>query len=160
MNSKQGAKRERWSQFYHFIDGASPPAPLSALRMDLENMGVDVTRVDIAVSQITALGRTHVREGWLERARKAQTEFEQSFKRKSSWLSQEYGNARDILTAIASGSLGSGVQQQARVFFRNKDLNSASETDLRSFLDDCELLGLLSPPAKNSTSTGSGSGAP
>jgi hypothetical protein len=138
MNPRK-MKRKRWDQFFCFIEGDSP----TVLQNELESLGVDVTRVDLAINNITSLSRVRAGEGWLERARRRQADFERGLKLKKNWFSEKYDTTTEILTAIASGTLGSGVQSQAHVFFRKKDLSSTSESDLRSFLDDCEMLGLL-----------------
>ena len=144
MSANAGAgkkpRRKRSEQFFGFIES---PEPLASLQNELESMGMDLARVDLAVSAITGMGRAQAADGWLARARAAQSEFERGLRNRKRRMSQQFGNASEILTAIASGSLGNGVQRQAHVFFRNQDLNSASESDLRSFLDDCELLGLV-----------------
>lgn len=145
------SKRNRWNQFYGFVQDASSPAEagsiaeLEGLSQDLKAMGIDVDRVGLAVAGIVSMGRSQARNGWLERARRAQNEFERSVRRKSSWISGRFASARDMAAAISSGQLGPGVQKQAMVFFRNgSGVAGASDQDLRSFLNDCELLGLIS----------------
>jgi hypothetical protein len=134
----------RWDQFFGFVSGPDSRPAGPALKRELEAAGVDVARVDAAIAGIVAGSRSLVREGWLERARRAQADFERSVKKRRARVSEHFTDAGALLTAIGSGQLGVGVQRQAMVFFRNgKDLSEASESDLRSFIDDCQELGLI-----------------
>lgn len=137
----KSSKRNRWNQFDQFIQEG--PTDSNSLSRELRSMGVDIERVNLAVTAITAKARTLSQVGWLERARKSQAEFDRSLHRKSKWVSEQFASSREIAAAISTGRLGPGVQQQAGVFFRNGDVTRANDADLRSFLNDCELLGLI-----------------
>jgi hypothetical protein len=133
-------------QFFRFIEDESKD-PL-VLRAGLQKLGADVGKLDRAVSEILAREAAPRAATWLERARSAQAGFEAKLKGKSTWLSSQFKDAQSLLKAITSGELGIPVQQHAQVYFRNESAGEISEKDLRSFLDDCELLSLLddTPP--------------
>ena len=135
--------RNKWDQFFSFVE-STPPASTADLKAELKSYGVNLAKIDYSVARIVNLERSATQSlGWLERARKNQSLFEARLKSKSKWLSSKYKDAKQLMDAISTGMLGAGVQQHATVFFRNKDLNQVSEKDLRSFLDDCELLDLI-----------------
>lgn len=141
--SKPGSKNGEWEKFFGFL-GENRLATRTELREELASCGVNLMKLDAGVDAVLETYRKKDQLGWLTRARKAQDDFEARLKAKSAtWLSSQFKDSKSLYKAISTGQLGMPMQQHAQVFFRNKDISKASDGDLRSFLDDCELLGLV-----------------
>lgn len=136
-----------WNRFYDFLEESDPAQGAGAMRSELRAAGADVDRMSGAIAAIVR-ERGGKGPAWLARAREAQRGFEATLAGKRDWLSSRFKDGKELLEAVGSGKLGPAMQNHALVFFRGKDLSGASDEDLRSFLDDCELLGLIDAESK------------
>jgi hypothetical protein len=144
----------RWEDFLAFLDyrATSPQVvgnPSEELEAELRAAGLDVDRVSAKVGETARLWRGRDTASWIRRGRAAQAAFERAVREKKEWVSRRFQTAGELWAAISSGELGPRVQRHATVFFRNQDASRLSDRDLRSFLDDCELLGLLDEEEKS-----------
>ncbi len=129
--------------FLDYRDWGPRAIPNDALEAELREAGLDVDRVSTRVGETARLWRGRETGDWLRRGRSAQAAFERTVREKTAWVSGRFATAAELWAAISSGELGAGVRGHATVFFRNREESRLRESDLRSFLDDCELLGLL-----------------
>lgn len=113
------------------------------MRADLASMGVNVERLNGAVSAMLRKAERADNLAWLERAKRKREAFESKIIAATDNMVRKFGNSRELLQAALNGQLGGGLQTQAQVFFRNRDLKEFSDKDLRSVVADFELLELL-----------------
>jgi hypothetical protein len=140
-------EQAKWDQFHEFL--AEEGGDAATLRQTLKEAGADVDKMERRIAAFLALQKTKPQASWLERARQAQGAFEKKVRAKTGWISDQFKGAGELVAAIQGGKLGLPVQAHAGVYFRNQeDLAQASEEDLKSFIDDCELLGLLEEEQK------------
>lgn len=147
----------RWEDFLAFLDyrasgpqvaGSSAGKLDEELESELRQAGMDIDRISAKVGETTRLWRDRDTRSWIQRGRAAQASFERAVREKKEWVSRQFQSAGELWAAISSGELGPRVQKHATVFFRNQDASRLSERDLKSFLDDCELLGILDPETR------------
>jgi len=133
----------RFEQFFEWISDPTFADPSESTReMERAFPGLDA-RVKRVVSGSRPGSRDESVPAWVKRARNAQAEFERRFQATAAWVAERYRSSGELIQAIQDGSLGLGVQNHAQVFFRHKDLTQLSDSDLRSFIADCEALELL-----------------
>ncbi|MEW6055676.1 MAG: hypothetical protein AB1540_03605 [Bdellovibrionota bacterium] len=113
------------------------------LRKDLSSLGIDVADVENRAARIIASTERSLNLSWIERARTRQSQFEEKLRQSSLRLSEAFKDRRRFVENLLSGRMGSPLKERAAVFFRNQNPADISEEELKSFLEDCELLDLL-----------------
>lgn len=139
--------RDRFDQFMKFLYGSEKSASTVEMARDLEAMGIPVAKLDASVSAIVARAAQPAAPAWLERARAKKRWFDAQVQQRTRELAERYRDSKELVAAMLSGELGIGVQARAGVFFRNKKAEDLSPEDLRTFIEDCELLEDLEAPA-------------
>jgi hypothetical protein len=107
-----------------------------------------ITRFNAGVDEIVRKTRAAQSHSWVERARAKRNQFTVILEEKLRSLVPEASNTQDLLTAILSGRLGDGLKDRAQVCFRNRDISEFTREDLKSLLEDEQILQLMEDMAK------------
>lgn len=137
-------------KFLDLVYDSDADLPAAQLRSELAEAGVNMAKVDAWIGALSpASGHGHSAApkpaplpDWVSRARTRQARFEERIRALAARtrIPEKYHNARELLAGMLAGELGSGLQTRATVFFRNRKGDEPSEQDLKSFIEDCELL--------------------
>ncbi|MBI2336510.1 MAG: hypothetical protein HYU97_07090 [Deltaproteobacteria bacterium] len=111
---------------------------------DLKNSDISYDRIEAGLDSLLEKARLKKKRSWLIDAQKTRTEVSEILHKQSQWVQSKYNSARELAQAIHAGTFGTLLQGRANAFFRNQDFKKMSETDLISFIEDCQLLEALS----------------
>ncbi len=107
-----------------------------AFREVFQREGINLDRLINRVTKLIDAEREELKHSWLKPAKIVA----ESFK------SQKHGviaNPIEFFDKLMSGALGPDLQQQALCFNRNKKGDTLTEDEIRTFLENCEILGIL-----------------
>lgn len=136
---RNGKNRKSFVEcFYNFM---SDPENLSQeeIRTELEELGVDTNQLVLRVAEIVKEGSKKRRLAWLKNAREKRIKIEKMFESKK--IAIESKSLKTKIEKILKGSYGQDAQSYAKAYFRK--IESLSEKDLESLIEDMENLSLL-----------------
>jgi hypothetical protein len=126
-----------WDRFFDFICEGDEELSDDQVRDELRHRGIDVTRALSKVQQAVCAARARKE---LEAAKRSRPAILERLKRIRKRLPDVGGTLDDVKRALASEL--QGRPQLQGTFFRKLEA-AASEDDLRSLLEDSQLLDLL-----------------
>lgn len=106
---------------------------------ELEELGIDTAELAAAADEIAKRGSAASRLAWRDRAKDRRAEIEELLKSKK--IGRTALELKDKVREILMGSYGQGALSYAEAYFRK--LDSFSENDLESLIEDLEDLNLL-----------------
>jgi len=136
---KDERKRKRFMEC--FSDFISDPENLTQeeLLAEMEEEGIDTTRLESRVAEIVRKGSAEWRLAWLSKAREKREEIEKILE--SRQFTKGAQDLKNRIKEILKGSYGRAALSYAEAYLRKKE--SFSEKDLESLIEDLENLDLL-----------------
>lgn len=102
-----------------------------------------LARFDHGLQKQMERAKVSAKKSWLSRAPMERSNFTNQIKTRAAEVISRFKNKEELIQAIQNGLLGGSAKQQFQLQFRNRRVDELSEEDLRSIIDDQEILNLL-----------------
>ena len=134
MAKEKASNFEKFAKFISDSDSEITSSPESLSRLS-NTINLQLQRA--------AKAEQKDKKAWIARSQAKRDAFAETAKNTVSKIREKFKTKEELINAIQTGLLGEGAQRKFQLQFRNKSADELSESDLRSIIEDQELLEIL-----------------